>query len=64
MFVFVKAHLAKLAKEMVEKNRTDSAKAMTKRAEQREAELNTLIDTLEARHGWYFLLHYITQILL
>ena len=41
----------KLSKESVEKNRSDDLKAMTKRAEQRETELNAIIDNLETRHG-------------
>ena len=44
------AHLARMAKECIEKNRSDDLKAITKRAEQREAELNLMLDTLEARH--------------
>ena len=41
----------KLAKETTEKNRTDDLKAITKRAEQRETELNGLVDNLEAKHS-------------
>ena len=41
----------KLSKENVEKNRSDDLKAMTARAEQRETDLNTVIDSLETRHG-------------
>ena len=40
-----------MAKESVEKNRSDDLKAMMKRAEQREVELNIMIDTLEQRNG-------------
>ena len=45
------AHIAKLAKESIERNRSDDLKLITRRAEQREEELNILIDTLEAKHG-------------
>jgi hypothetical protein len=40
-----------MAKECIEKNRSDDLKAITKRAEQRETELNIMIDTLEAKTG-------------
>lgn len=45
------AHMYKLSKETVERNRSDDLTAMTKRAEQRETELNAIIDSLESRHG-------------
>ena len=40
-----------MAKESLEKNRSDDLKTMMKRAEHREVELNLMIDTLEARNG-------------
>ena len=43
--------MAKLAKDTVEKNRSDDVKAMTRRAEQREAELNYMIDSLESKYS-------------
>merc|ERR1711862_1090642 len=45
------AHIAKLAKDSIERNRSDDLKLITQRAEQREEELNVLIDILESRHG-------------
>ena len=45
------AHMYKLAKDTIERNRTDDLKDMTQRAEKREAELNGVIDKMEAEHG-------------
>ena len=45
------AHMYKLAKDTVERNRTDDLKDMTQRAEKREAELNGVIDKMEVTHG-------------
>jgi hypothetical protein len=47
----LQVHLAKLAKESIEKNRSDDIKNVCKRAEHREAELNMLLDQLEAKYS-------------
>ena len=47
----LQAHLSKLAKDSIEKNRSDDVKAVQIRAEQREQELNMVIEQLENRHG-------------
>ncbi|XP_062614586.1 serologically defined colon cancer antigen 8 homolog [Saccostrea cucullata] len=43
-------HLAKLAKESVEKGRNEDLKAMTKRAQMREEELNSFIEDIGDKH--------------
>ena len=43
--------MAKLAKESIERNRSDDVKNIMKRAEQREAELNHLLDQVEAKYS-------------
>ncbi len=48
-FLF-QAHLAKLAKESIERNRSDDLKVLTKRAESREQELNIMLDNVESNH--------------
>ena len=52
----LQAHLARLAKETIEKSRTDDVKNVQHRAEQREAELNAMLDRLETRHSQYITL--------
>ncbi len=47
----LQAHLSKLAKDSIEKNRSDDVKAVQIRAGQREQELNMVIEQLENRHG-------------
>lgn len=44
-------HLAKLAKESVERSRNEDLKAMTKRAQMREEELNSYIEDIGDKHG-------------
>ena len=51
-FIF-QAHLAKLSRDSIEKNRSDDIKNVSKRAEHREAELNMLLDQLETKHSKY-----------
>ncbi|CAD5123553.1 DgyrCDS11891 [Dimorphilus gyrociliatus] len=43
------AHGAKLAKETIEKNRSDDLKSLSLQAQKREQELNVLLDTLETK---------------
>ena len=43
-------HLAKLSKETIELTRGDDLKNILHRSEQREQQLNTMIETLENRH--------------
>ena len=49
--VWLQAHFAKLAKESIEKNRSDDVKAVMARAENREQELNMMIDSMENKQG-------------
>lgn len=44
-------HLAKLAKESIERSRNEDLKAMTKRAQMREEELNSYIEDIGDKHG-------------
>ena len=48
--ILFQLHLAKLAKETVELTRGDDLKNILHRSEQREQQLNSMIETLEARH--------------
>ncbi|KAI0237436.1 hypothetical protein LSAT2_012033 [Lamellibrachia satsuma] len=50
MTCWIQLHLAKLAKETVELTRGDDLKNILHRSEQREQQLNTMIETLESRH--------------
>ncbi|CAH1791029.1 unnamed protein product [Owenia fusiformis] len=45
------AHLAKISKESIERGRSDEIKNVTRRATQREEELNMLLNDTEARHS-------------
>ncbi|XP_013420193.1 serologically defined colon cancer antigen 8 homolog isoform X2 [Lingula anatina] len=45
------AQLCKMAKESMEKGRREELHTVTKRAQQREVELNSLIEEIEARHA-------------
>ncbi|XP_013399284.1 serologically defined colon cancer antigen 8 homolog [Lingula anatina] len=45
------AQLCKMAKESMEKGRREELYTVTKRAQQREVELNSLIEEIEARHA-------------
>ena len=49
--LFAQAHVAKLAKESVERNRGEDVRVLSQRSEQREEELNLLIEQLENKHG-------------
>ncbi|KAK3597838.1 hypothetical protein CHS0354_029408 [Potamilus streckersoni] len=44
-------HLAKLARDSIERGRSDDLKAMTQRSQQREEELNSFITDMEDRHS-------------
>lgn len=44
-------HLAKLSKESVERGRNEDLKALTKRAQMREEELNSYIEDVGDQHG-------------
>ncbi|KAK3094095.1 hypothetical protein FSP39_024078 [Pinctada imbricata] len=44
-------HLAKLARDSVERGRNEDLKAMTKRCQNREEELNSFIEDIEDKHG-------------
>lgn len=44
-------HLAKLAKESIERSRNEDLKAMTKRVQMREEELNSYIEDIGDKHG-------------
>ena len=43
--------MAKLAKESIEKNRSDDVKQVMRQAEKREQDLNFMIDQLEQRNS-------------
>lgn len=49
--VCLQLHLAKLAKESIERSRNEDLKAMTKRAQMREEELNSYIEDIGDKHG-------------
>lgn len=51
---YLQLHLTRMAKESIECTFADNVNAAEKRAELREAELNTLVDSLQAKHGLYF----------
>jgi hypothetical protein len=46
-----------LAKESVERGRNEDLKALTKRAQMREEELNSYIEDVGDKHGTVTLLH-------
>lgn len=45
------AHMSKMAKESIERGRTDEMKTMQFRAQQREEELNMIIEDMENKHA-------------
>lgn len=49
--VCLQLHLAKLAKESIERSRNEDLKAMTKRVQMREEELNSYIEDIGDKHG-------------
>ena len=51
MYIAVQANTFQLAKENIERSCSDNIDAAERRAELREAELNKLIISLEAKHG-------------
>lgn len=51
MLLKLQLHLAKLARNSIERGRSEDLKALTKRAEVREVELNNLLGEVETQHG-------------